>query len=240
MCIIINLTYRKTRLLSGALACFLLFACSTPQSGPDKTAAGASLGAGWGAGTGAIIGHQLSSAGPGVAVGAGLGLAAGAISGYAYDTTEEGRLKLENELASLKAANMANHNELASIQAKLDRAAVTSPAAGFYQVYFDQDETSLKPGAIADLEHIAEMLKTSPHAYRIQVEGHTDDAGSPEYNKRLAEARARNVSSYLAARGISMDQIKVSSFGSSRPVASNATPAGRQLNRRVAIYISNK
>lgn len=97
----------------------------------------------------------------------------------------------------------------------------------------------MKSGAIADLEAIADSIKLSANNSPINVVGHSDDAGSPEYNDRLAEARARSVVSYLAARGISMDRLKLKSFGSTQPVASNSTPEGRQLNRRVEVFFSN-
>lgn len=219
----------------------VLAGCSNPQPGPDKTLAGAVLGAGWGAGTGAIIGHQVTSGdvGPGAAIGAGFGAVAGATSGYAYDQTEDTQVQLNKELASLKIANLTNRNQLEHLQSKLDQAAVTRALpGGVYQVYFDEDETSLKAGAIAALETIGESFKASPHAYHINVDGHTDDTGTPDYNQRVAEARARTVSAYLAARGISVDQITVASYGSTRPVASNSTPTGRQLNRRVEVYIA--
>lgn len=223
-----------------ALVSAVLSACHNPQPGPDKTAAGAILGAGWGAGAGAVIGHQVTSdyAGPGAALGAGFGAVAGAASGIAYDQAEGTQIRLEKELASLKVANLANQNEIESMYSKLDRAATSSAIpGGLYQVYFDEDETSLKTGAIAALEQVAESIKLSAAAYHIRIDGHTDDTGLPDYNKRLSEARARSVSAYLAARGISADQLEVNSYGSTRPVASNTTPVGRQLNRRVEIYI---
>jgi outer membrane protein OmpA-like peptidoglycan-associated protein len=125
------------------------------------------------------------------------------------------------------------------MQDRLDRAAA-SGSAGLYQVFFDADETSLKPGAVANLEIIADSLRGDPHAALINVVGHSDDSGKPEYSERVSEARARSVAAYLVARGLSQDQIVVKSFGSKRPIATNSTPAGRQLNRRVDIYISKE
>jgi len=87
---------------------------------------------------------------------------------------------------------------------------------------------------------IADAIKTNPAAAVVHVIGHTDDSGNIEHNKELALARAREVTSYLGGRGISMDQIKVSSYGAERPIATNATPQGRQLNRRVDIFIGSK
>lgn len=215
-----------------------LGACATPQAGPDKTLGGAVLGAGWGAGAGAVVGHQISYAGEGVAVGAGFGLVGGALSGYGYDEIEDTQLKHQEMLASLKLQNLANQRELEFLQGKLDRATASNLAGSFYQVFFDQDATTLRSGAIAQLETIAQTLKASPSLGKVNVVGHSDDEGTPDYNARLAEARARTVSSYLAIQGIALDQIVVKSYGSQRPVATNASDAGRQLNRRVDVFVT--
>jgi outer membrane protein OmpA-like peptidoglycan-associated protein len=213
------------------------FGCSNPQPGPDKTVAGAVLGAGWGAGAGAVVGNQVGNTGEGVAVGAGFGAIAGALSGAGYDLSEGTQLNQERQLASLKIQNIATQRELEAVQGRLDEAVISDPMGGVYQVFFDENATSLRAGAVANLEVIAESLKGSPRAYVINVVGHTDDAGTPEYNERLAESRARTVSAYLGSRGISMDQIKVTNHGSTRPIATNGNGVGRQLNRRVDIYI---
>jgi outer membrane protein OmpA-like peptidoglycan-associated protein len=215
----------------------LFIGCSNPQPGPDKTAAGMVLGAGWGAGSGVIIGHQLDVPGEGAAIGAGFGAVHGAITGAGYDLAEGAILKEKRELASLKVQNLANTRELAQIQAKLDDAAVSDVGGGVYQVFFDLDATSLKAGSVANVQTIAESLKRNPAAYKINVVGHADDSGNPEYNERLAESRARTVSALLGSHGVSMDQIAVASFGSKRPLVTNTTAEGRQLNRRVDIFI---
>lgn len=221
-------------------ASLLLASCSSPQPGPDKTAAGGALGAGLGAGAGAVIGNQVGYTGEGIAIGAGFGLLSGALQGGAHDLNEAVQLEHERKLASIQAANRANRRELLRVQDTMDLLLASDTLGGVYQVFFDPDVTNLKSGSIANLEVIAESIKKDPAARVIHVVGHTDDTGDPKYNERLAEARAREVSSYLAARGISMDQIDVNSFGAKRPIASNATPTGRQLNRRVDVYISNR
>ena len=224
------------------LSSILIGACSQPQPGPDKTLAGAVLGAGWGAGAGAVVGHQLSGTptGEGVAVGAGLGAASGAMAGMGFDLAESAQIKEERELGALQLQNAANSRQITKLQRRVDNAVITHGAGGLYQVYFDADATNLRTGSIANLENIAESIKTNPAAYVINVVGHSDDAGTPEYNEKIAEARARTVAGYIAARGISLDQIRISSQGSKQPVASNGTPIGRQLNRRVEISISKK
>jgi outer membrane protein OmpA-like peptidoglycan-associated protein len=160
------------------------------------------------------------------------------LSGAGYDLAEGTQLDHERQLASLKIQNTANQRELERVQARLDDAVGAEIGGGVYQVFFDEDATNLRAGAVANLEVIAESIKANPRAYTINVVGHTDDSGSPEYNERLAEARARAVSAYLGSRGIAMDQIKVTSYGSTRPIATNSNAVGRQLNRRVDVYLS--
>lgn len=222
------------------LAAICSASCGRPVRGPDKTLAGAAVGAAWGAGAGAIVGNQVDNTGVGAAVGAGFGAVNGMTNGMALDSIEPSIIRSERSLKAIEVQNMANGHELAMLQDKLDEALMDDSAGGVYQVYFDTDQTSLRSGAIANLEVIADSLRTSPRAFRINVIGHSDDDGDSEYNTKLAEARARNVAAYLAGRGISSDQISVKNFGSTRPIASNSTETGRQLNRRVDIYISRK
>jgi outer membrane protein OmpA-like peptidoglycan-associated protein len=160
------------------------------------------------------------------------------MAGYANDETETTHAKLEKQLASLRIQSLNNERQLRDMQSSLDSAAGSGALGGVYQVFFDDDASSLRSGAIANLEAIADTLRQHPAAAKIKVAGHSDDAGSPEYNLRLSEARGRSVVSYLAARGISMDQITLESHGSTRPIATNSTPEGRQLNRRVDVLIS--
>jgi outer membrane protein OmpA-like peptidoglycan-associated protein len=107
-------------------------------------------------------------------------------------------------------------------------------------VLFDFNQASLKPGAREKLSKLAGILLAYPGSFHIEVEGHTDAVGSQDYNQRLSEDRAQSVSSYLLRAGISSDRVvAVRGFGKLRPVATNDTPEGRQMNRRVEIVIAD-
>jgi outer membrane protein OmpA-like peptidoglycan-associated protein len=214
-------------------------ACSNPQAGPDKTIAGALLGAGWGAGAGAVVGNQVSTPGKGVAVGSGFGAAAGLLMGLGYDLEEGVQLEQNRQIAELKIQNAANYNAISKVQAKLDQSLCSDPIGGVYTVYFDEDQTNPRLGAISNLETVAEALKSSPRDRKLLVAGHTDDTGRPDYNDKLALARAQSVAAYLAGRGIALDRIRIESFSAAKPVATNRTPAGRQLNRRTEVSLIN-
>ncbi len=220
------------------LPLLIISACS-PRPGIDKTIISSGTGAGIGAGAGAIIGNQVANVGGGAAVGAGAGLLSGLSTGIMFDTVEDRMIAQERDIKSIQYQNDANTEQLARLQGKLDRALSSDVFSGMYQVFFDTDIGELRGGSIANLETIANSIKASPYAYQINVVGHTDDSGNPEYNDKLAEARARNVAATLAAKGIASDQIQVTSHGAKRPIASNTTEMGRQLNRRVDIFISH-
>lgn len=227
---------RSTLASTAVLVSMILIGCG-PRSGPDKTIGGAVLGAGWGAGAGALVGHQVSHAGEGALVGAGVGMVGGALQGAGYDAIEETQIDHEEQLASLRIQNMANNRQLAQMQRQLDDAITNPGARSIYSVYFDSDASNLRAGAVSNLEVIAESIRVDPSALKVFVVGHADDSGNPEYNQRMAEARARTVAAYLGQRGISMGQIVIETKGSTQPIASNATPEGRQLNRRVDVFI---
>ena len=75
---------------------------------------------------------------------------------------------------------------------------------------------------------------------RIRIEGHADATGVPETNWKLSGERAVAVKRYLMQSGIAPDRIETQGFGSTRPIASNATEAGRRLNRRIEFLILAK
>jgi outer membrane protein OmpA-like peptidoglycan-associated protein len=107
-------------------------------------------------------------------------------------------------------------------------------------VYFDFDKATLKPGAKERLSKLTGVLLAYPGDYRVEIEGHTDSIGSDEYNQRLSESRALAVRDYLTQAGLPADRIVgARGFGKTRPVATNDTPEGRQINRRVEIIIAD-
>ena len=72
-----------------------------------------------------------------------------------------------------------------------------------------------------------------PEISLVQVEGHTDNVGQPEKNKKLSQDRADSVKAYLVKKGVADARLKAVGFGQEKPAESNDTPAGRDNNRRV-------
>ena len=75
---------------------------------------------------------------------------------------------------------------------------------------------------------------------RIEIRGHTDNIGQARELQTLSEARAAMVKKYLTDQGISPNRTSSAGFGGTRPIASNANPATRVLNRRVEFLIISR
>ena len=103
-------------------------------------------------------------------------------------------------------------------------------------IYFEVNKSEVRPGMRDRLSEIAKALATVGNR-RVLVEGHTDSTGADEYNLKLSRLRAEAVRSILVAGGVSPDRIESQGYGKTRPVASNATAAGKAQNRRVEIVI---
>ncbi|HCH62449.1 MAG TPA: hypothetical protein DFR83_06570 [Deltaproteobacteria bacterium] len=104
-------------------------------------------------------------------------------------------------------------------------------------VEFETGSAQLLPLSWGLLDEVAHTLQVNPGLVRLAIEGHTDNTGTDTVNRRLSLARAEAVRSYLVAQGISPSRLKAEGYGSSMPVADNATDAGRTANRRVAFRI---
>lgn len=106
-------------------------------------------------------------------------------------------------------------------------------------VLFDTNKATLKPGADQKIDRLATFLQKNPNE-RLIIEGYTDSTGSEEYNEELSQRRAQAVANVLAGQGVPASRYQVVGKGQAFPVASNATPAGRQQNRRVEIVFSDQ
>ena len=116
--------------------------------------------------------------------------------------------------------------------------AVTGPSGGMASadriVYFSYDSTNIVPESRTIIENNARSLTKNPQII-TQLEGHTDERGSREYNIALGERRANAVRQTMIAMGVSPQQIRVVSFGEERPAAAGHDERSYALNRRVEI-----
>lgn len=104
------------------------------------------------------------------------------------------------------------------------------------EVLFDTNSATLRPGAIAKLRPLAGYLRDNP-GVRVAIDGHTDARASDAYNKALSLRRADAVRAAFDELGVTRARFSVAGYGERQPVASNATTAGMQRNRRVEVTL---
>jgi outer membrane protein OmpA-like peptidoglycan-associated protein len=142
--------------------------------------------------------------------------------------------------ARAQAANATAHaqalqDSLAELQARpTDRGMVVTIS----DLLFDTGSAHLKPGGERVVDRLADFMKTYPQR-RVAIEGFTDSVGNPGYNQDLSERRANAVRLALIDQGIDPARIVARGYGEEYPVASNDNLAGRQMNRRVEVVISD-
>lgn len=118
--------------------------------------------------------------------------------------------------------------------ARVDTVMMPQPDQLILRVQFQTDSTILLRRSRPVLDTIAQAIIATPNS-RWEVQGHTDNVGSPEHNRTLAQGRAQTVVDYLVSRGVSRNILTAKGFGADSPVFSNSTVYGRAQNRRVQL-----
>ncbi len=198
----------------------LMTACTTMDD-PNRKA---KIGAAVGAAAGAVAGYAVEGDAGGAAVGAVVGAAAGGGIGYYMDNQQK-------EMEAALAEEQARHNiEVKRLQDETLKIDISS------EISFDFGSAELKPAFMPTLEKVSGILVRYPKTV-IHVVGHTDSVGSESYNMDLSRHRAQSVINYFVLQDISHSRLVTVGRGETEPRASNDTEAGRQLNRRVEIYV---
>jgi outer membrane protein OmpA-like peptidoglycan-associated protein len=107
------------------------------------------------------------------------------------------------------------------------------------KVSFASGQAAVLPRSFPLLQQVARILKEHPDVERVTVEGHTDSQGPRELNLSLSQARAEAVRRSLVEAGVAPERLAARGFGPDRPLESNATAAGREVNRRVEFVITS-
>lgn len=103
-----------------------------------------------------------------------------------------------------------------------------------YGIHFQTDLAVIQPASEPTLQAVASLMSQQP-ALKIVVEGHTDQTNTEQYNQTLSEKRAAAVVAWLIQHGVAKDRMTAKGIGESKPIATNDSPQGRALNRRVEI-----
>ena len=184
----------------------------------NNTQKGAAIGTAGGAATGAAIGKAAGNTAAGAIIGAVVGGVAGGLIGKKMDKQAE---EIKTELPGVKVE-------------RVDEKIVVEFSSA---VLFGFDQSNLTPSALQNLNDLVVILNKYPDT-DIEVQGHTDNTGSSEYNQTLSRTRADNVSNYLMGKGIDSSRVTSIGYSFTRPKYDNGTPEGRKQNRRVEFVIT--
>jgi outer membrane protein OmpA-like peptidoglycan-associated protein len=188
----------------------------TGEQEVNKTTKGAGIGALAGVLTAVIAGGDRKK----LLIGAGIGaLAGGAVGNYMDRQEDKLRMQLQ---ASGVSVTRSGDNIILNMPGNVTFATGSSNiSADFYDV----------------LNSVVLVLNEFEKTY-IDITGHTDNTGSAQLNQSLSEARANSVSRYFTSQGVLSQRIVTRGMSFNQPMASNDTPEGRALNRRVEILLT--
>ncbi|MEO8195758.1 MAG: OmpA family protein [Thermoanaerobaculia bacterium] len=122
--------------------------------------------------------------------------------------------------------------------AKMAKGLAESGHVALYGIYFDTDKAQVRPDSAPTLAEIAKLLESNPAFGAVYVVGHTDSQGAFDHNMDLSRRRAAAIAAELSSKyGVDPARLKTAGVGLLSPVASNATEAGRALNRRTELVL---
>jgi outer membrane protein OmpA-like peptidoglycan-associated protein len=205
-------TWLRTTVLLATITGVLLLGCSS-----SNTVKGGAIGAGAGAVIGGIIGHNAGNTAVGAILGAAVGGTAGALIGNYMDRqAEEIRRDIQN--------------------AKVERVGEGIKITFDSGLLFATNSSTLTPTAEENIRELSRILNKYKDT-DVLIEGHTDSTGTESYNQKLSESRAGAVVRFAESAGVDASRFTAKGYGEMQPAEPNATPAGRQANRRVEVAI---
>lgn len=184
----------------------------------NKTQKGAVIGTAGGAAVGAVIGKAAGNTALGAIVGATVGGVTGAIIGRKMDKQAE---EIKKDVPD----------------AKVERVGEGIVVEFNSKILFGFDRSDLTSDATSNLNKLITILNKYPET-NIEIQGHTDNVGTEDYNHSLSEKRASSVSSYLKGKSIASSRLTIKGFGETAPKYSNDTESDRAQNRRVDFLIT--
>lgn len=153
-------------------------------------------------------------------------------------TTIVGRTsELEGIGTAIAAEEDRIEDTLSRLGAKVTETEVLIQLPG--SILFNFDSAAIRPDAERALNDVMRVVQSYTNR-PVRIDGHTDSIASDDYNLALSQRRAKAVADWLGSHGVAPTRLTPSGLGESKPVATNDTAAGRQLNRRVEVVIARK
>ena len=137
------------------------------------------------------------------------------------------------DLTIVEEAGMEQKVEFTAME--LAKALDEQGSIAIHGILFDTGKATIKPESAAAIAPIGELLKSAP-ALKLEIQGHTDNVGTPAINLKLSQDRAAAVKAYIVSTfGVAQDRLTPAGLGDTKPVGDNKTEAGRAQNRRVEL-----
>ncbi len=209
-----QLQFGKKALLICATAGIIFSGCKNM----NKTQKGAVIGTAGGAAMGAVIGKAAGNTAMGAIIGATVGGVSGAVIGRQMDKQAK---EIKNDVPG----------------AKVERVGEGIVVEFNEKILFGFDRSDLNASSISSLDKLANILDKYPDT-DIEIQGHTDNVGTENYNEGLSEKRASVVSNYLLSKGVNKSRLNPKGYGETAPKYENTTENGRTQNRRVEFLIT--
>ena len=187
--------------------------------------------------------RSMSSQNKGVLIGAGSGAAVGGVIGKIAGNTALGAIiggavgGVTGGVIGRRMDKQAKEIEQQVPGAKVERVGEGIVVEFSDAVLFSTNQSSISPNASRTLDKLITVLQSYKDT-DLEIDGHTDDRGTDEYNLQLSDKRASSVAGYLRTNGISSSRVTTKGFGESYPKYDNNTESGRAGNRRVEFQIS--
>ncbi|UOG76437.1 OmpA family protein [Hymenobacter tibetensis] len=163
--------------------------------------------------------------------------------GYVYgDAGVPAVLKLKGGLRQIIGSNSTEnklYQFLSDPGTEVDEVSPTRGWIGFDRIYFESNKAVLTNESMWQLSNVASILQTFPNA-KVRIGGYTDSSGNPLSNLKLSRERAEAAKATLLKFGVDPSSVEAIGYGSLDNIASNDTPDGRSLNRRVSIRVMEK
>ena len=125
-------------------------------------------------------------------------------------------------------------------KSKLDKGTVeVGDRYSFKNVHYATNSYDISMEAVAELNELVTLMNENK-ALKIEISGHTDERGTPEYNQRLSERRSKAVIDYLVSKGVDKSRFTIANYGEQKPIDSSKSPDGLSSNRRVEFKVLEK
>lgn len=105
------------------------------------------------------------------------------------------------------------------------------------KIQFEHDKATILPVSFGLLDEVTKVMKENAQIKKVLIEGHASSEGDAAHNLKLSDDRAKSVMNYLVEHGIEKARLSSKGFGTTQPLADNATEQGREKNRRVEFTI---